>query len=415
MLKSYLPIGALSALVLGLSSQAAFAQTWTFDQAMQSALSSHPAVLGKLSSSAAAKAEREGAEWQRYPTPSIEAAAQSGGGYNTVLRLQQPLWTGGRITAGIEAAGRRSEAAEAAVAEARQDIGLKVIAAFTEAQRQQARQVTAVTGVNEHEKLLKMIGRRVEREVSPPVDKGFAQSRLFQAANDLSAVTQARANALTQLTQLTGKTVSDVAGEMGDSGAPGSREAALDQAMGYSPTLRRLAFEEAAAEEDIASKRSAYMPQLAVRLEHSTGSTTGLTNDSRALLVLEAQPGAGLSAISGVEAAIARREAVRQSREVALRDLRERVTVDWNELVAARLRLDNARQARTMSTEVFESYARQYTTGRKTWIDVLNAVREATQSGFAVADAAAQVAAAALRLRLLAGGLNEYMVKNNER
>lgn len=412
MLKPYF---SLAVLVLAFSSHAALAQTWTLDQVMQSALATHPAVLGKLSSSAAARAEREGAEWQRYPVPSVEAAAQNGGGTSTVARLQQPLWTGGRITAGIEAAGRRFDAAEAAVVEARQEIGLKVIAAFTEAQRQQLRQATAITGVNEHEKLLKMITRRVEREVSPPVDKGFAQSRLFQAANDLSAVAQARANALTQLSQLAGQAVGDITGEMSNKDAPASREAALEQAIAYSPTLKRLAFEEAAADEDIASKRSAYMPQLAVRLEHSTGSTTGLKSDSRALLVLEAQPGAGLSAISGVNAAIARREAVRQSREATLRDLRERVNMDWNELVAARLRLDNAHQARAMSAEVFESYARQYTAGRKTWIDVLNAVREATQSEFAVADAEAQATAAALRLRLLTSGLNEYVVKNNER
>lgn len=383
------------------------ANTWaaplTFDQAMQAALSSHPAVLGKLSSAAAAQAEQAGAEWQRYPTPSIEAARQDNGGTSTLLRVQQPLWTGGRITAGIEAAGRRFDAAGAAVVEARQDIGLKVIAAFTEAQRQQARQSAAVNGVNEHEKLFKLIDRRVGREVSPAVDRGLAQSRLLQAANDLSAATQARANALTQLTQLTGQTVSDVAGAMGDIGAPENRETTLEQAIGHSPTLRRLAFEEAAAGEDIASKRSAYLPQLAVRLERSSGGVGGLS-DTRAMLVLEAQPGAGLSALSGVDAAVARREAVRLSREAALRDLRERVAVDWNELVAARLRLDNARQARAMSAEVFDSYTRQYTTGRKTWIDVLNAVREATQAELAVADMAAQVAAAGLRLRLLTGG-----------
>jgi adhesin transport system outer membrane protein len=172
--------------------------------------------------------------------------------------------------------------------------------------------------------------------------------------------------------------------------------------------LKRLAFEEAAAEEDITAKRSVYMPQVSARLERITGTDyfMGQANGSRALLVVDAQPGAGLSAMSGVSAAIARRDAVRQTREAALRDLRERVSLDWNELIAARLRLDNARQARTMSTEVFESYARQYTAGRKTWIDVLNAVREATQSEFAVADADAQVAAATLRLRLWTGDLN---------
>ena len=384
------------------------AQTLTLERALQTALDTHPAILGKQSASAAARAEQEGAEWQRFPAPSVQAVTQNNGSTSTVVRLQQPIWAGGRITAGIDAASKRSEAATVAISEARLDIALKVIGAFTEAQRQQVRQTAAIAGVNEHEKLLIMISRRVEREVSPPVDKGLAQSRLFVAANDLSAVTQARSNALTQLSQLTGLTVTDVAGELTDQELPGSREKTLELATDYSPTLKRLAFEETAAQEDIALKRSAYMPQLSLRVERINGTdyTMGQTGGSRALLVLDAQPGAGLSALSGVSAAVARREALAQSREAALRDLRERVGLDWNELVASRLRLDNARQARSMSAEVFDSYTRQYTAGRKTWIDVLNAVREATQSEMAVADAAAQMAAAALRLRLLTGNLN---------
>ena len=78
----------------------------------------------------------------------------------------------------------------------------------------------------------------------------------------------------------------------------------------------------------------------------------------------------------------------------------ELATADWNELVASRLRLENAVQGRAMATEVFDSYVRQFTTGKKSWIDVLNAVRESTQSEMAVADAEGQLIASALRLKL---------------
>ncbi len=98
----------------------------TFDQALQAALSTHPLVQSKRSSQVAARAEREGAEWQRYPTPSIEANTQSGGqngGKNaSLLRVDQPLWTGGRITAGIEAADSRYDAAGAAIGEAARQV-----------------------------------------------------------------------------------------------------------------------------------------------------------------------------------------------------------------------------------------------------------------------------------------------------
>ena len=394
--------GILSLAALTLMAASAQAQpVWDFGQVMRAALSSHPLVLGKRSAQAAARAEREGAEWQRYPSPSLEASTQSGG--TSLLRVDQPLWSGGRITAGIDAAGSRLDAAGAALDEARQELALKVIAATTEALRQQVRQQHDASGVKEHEKLLAMIQRRVAREVSPLADQRLAASRLYATANELSATTQALNNALAQLSQLAGQPVREIVGQgLAGAGAPASLETALAQALAYSPTLRRLVFEEETANAEIAAKRSAYMPQLTLRLESSAGQVP----DNRAMLVLLAQPGAGLSAKSGADAAVARREAARMAREAAERDVRERVTLDWNEWIAARLRLDNANRARAMSTEVSESYARQYTAGRKTWIDVLNAVREATQSELAADDARAQMLAASLRLRALSGTLS---------
>ncbi len=104
---------------------------WNFGQLMQATLANHPLVLGKRSAQAAAQAEREGAQWQRYPSLSLEASTQSSGA--SLLRVEQPIWSGGRISAGIEAAGSRLDAAGAALAEARQELSLKVIAASTEA------------------------------------------------------------------------------------------------------------------------------------------------------------------------------------------------------------------------------------------------------------------------------------------
>lgn len=379
----------------------------TFDQALQATISSHPLIQGKRSARDAAKAEREGAEWQRYPTPSIEANTATGGENASVFRLDQPLWTGGRITAGIDAAGSRFDAAGTAIDEVRQELALKVIAASSEALRLQARRVHAQASVGEHEKLLAMIRRRVEQEVSPLADQRLAESRLYATINELSATLQGMQNALAQLGQLTGRTVTEIdpwgfTETARPDHLPRDLEQAVEQALAQSPTLRRLNFESEAANADIDSKRSAYLPQLALRLE----STQGSLSDNRALLVLQAQPGAGLSARSGVNAALARRESIRQSAEAAQRDLRQQVALDWNEWMAARSRVENAEQARTTSAEVSESYARQYTAGRKTWLDVLNAVREATQAEVALVDARSQMQAAVLRLKVLTGRLN---------
>lgn len=392
---------------------AAQEEAWSFEQLTEQAIATYPAILAKRSSAVAAHADLRTANWQRYPSPIVEST--TGGlddaSSSTIIRVQQPLWTGGRITAGIDAATSRRDAAESSIKETQDEITLKVIAAYVEAARQQARQEAALLNVAEHEKLLDMIGRRVTQEVSPIVDKDLAESRLYQARNELSLARQTLAQALAMLTQLTGKPVSRVHDTKGNDGFPSpiSREEVLEQALARLPTLQRLAAEERAAASDVTSKQALWWPQIVARYDKRLGHYP----DDQAMLVLEMQPGAGLSSITAVSAARAKQDAAKQAQESALRDLSERVTVDWNEFQAAQGRLRDALQVRQKSAGISASYARQYTTGRKSWLDVLNVVREATNSEYAVADVTAQLHGALLRLRLFSGELWTTQIKQN--
>lgn len=385
---------------------AAQEKPWTFPELLQHASAAHPSVLAQRASADAAGADYESALWQRYPSPSLEAIA--GGernvpGTTSRLRLQQPLWTGGRISAGIDGSLSRKDASGYAVGEAQRELALRVAAAYVEAVRAQTREAQARHGVEEHQRLLELIGRRVLQEVSAPVDRDLARSRLYLAMNERSLASQQRASALTQLTQLAGRPIERVAAPDAEiARLPRGEEAALHAAMAASPSLARLAAEERAASADVDSRRAAILPQVALRLERDFG---GLSSDTRLLLVLEAQPGAGLSAGSAVEAARARRRALEHQRAAALRELQERIGIDWIELRFARERLENAELSRRTAAAVFDSFTRQYTTGRKTWIDVMNAVRESTQAELAAADAQAQVSAATLRLAIATGSV----------
>ncbi len=389
---------------------AAMAQTTSFEEIVRQTLSTHPSIQAKRSTAGAAKADLDGAVWQRYPTPSIEANTDNNGVRTTLLRIQQPLWSGGRIDASIDAAGSRHQAADAAIQETRQELIQRVIAAYVEALRQQANTATLTQGLQQNTDLLGLITRRVQNEASARVDQELAESRLYQSENDLSNARQALANALTQLSQLAGTPVEQVEAMHDDSsiGQLG-QESLLEQAVSWSPLLRRLQFEEAAAQADIETKRASYKPQVSLRFENSNSSDSlngsAAYNTNRLLVVLEAQTGAGLSALSGVEAAIARQEAVLQQREGAQRDLKERIAIDWSELRTARMRLDNAAKASRSAKNVYESYTRQFTAGKKGWFEVLNMVRESTQSETATTDASAQMTGAIMRLKLVSGNL----------
>ena len=400
---------ALTAVLMLVSAQT-LAQSSSLQQIIEQALATNPAIQARRSFASAAQSDLEAASWQRFATPSFEANSDNNGVLTTLLRVQQPLWAGGRIDAGIDAASSRQQAADVTILEVRQDVISRIVAAYVEAVRQQANEETLVTGVKLHEELLAMIRRRVEQDASPPVDQELAQSRLYEANNELSGARQSLTTALSQLSQLAGMPVRSVVALGDDSRfALPSKAALLEQTLAHSPTLRRLGFEVATAQADLQVKRASYKPQISLRFEnaHSSAALNGLSaySSSRVLLVLEAQTGAGLSALAGVDAALARHTAAQQQREAAVLEVQDRFSADSNELQFARTRLENAQHASQALNAIYESYARQYTAGRKSWFDLLNAVREATQSATVATNIRAQAAAAALRLKLLSGNL----------
>ena len=387
----------------------ASAETWSFEQLANEACTTYPSVISKELSRDAAREGVNSAEWQRYPMPGVVADSDKSGNSNFTMRVQQILWAGGKISSEINAARSLHGASGKAIRETQFDIVMKVIDAYVEAVREQARKTIGRNNVKQHERLDEVIKRRVVAEVSSEVDRKLSLSRLSQASNELSTIEQALAKSLTQLSQFSGKNVTGVAPINFETiGLPENKEAAIQQGIDWSPTLSRMAFEEAAAEAQVKVKKAAYWPTVALRYERTFNRAIDYstnTNDERIMVVLEAQPGAGLSAFSGVEAEVAKLKAIREMRQGVVRELKQLISETWDGMAAARGRLENASSALSSSVEVFESYKRQYIISRKSWLDVLNAVREATQSELYAEDVHAQVEVSVLRLALLTGKL----------
>lgn len=394
----------------------AAARDWTIPALLLAAETTHPAVAGRRADQAAAQAGREAAGWQRFPTPSVAFGSRAIGGSGAgdlngstrAIRLDQPLWTGGRIDAGIDAADHRLQAANVAINETRLDLHMKVAAAASEALHQQERLRVAQSHVSQLDKLLGMIRRRVKQEVSAVADFNLAQSRKLASLNDVNSSKQALRTALVQLEQLVGEPVSRVLESPGDKAGPaGDKSALLARTLDTSPRLKRLRYEEQQAEAMVRVRRSALSPEVLLRLENVQGAAlTGSGGASnRALLVVQWQVGAGLSTMSAVSEARSQLESVRQARASTVRDVTQQFESDWTQWTDSQARLAVARQIRRSAAEVADSFSRQYVAGRKSWLDMMNSVREVEQAELASVDVHYEVQAAALRLRLESGTL----------
>lgn len=380
------------------------------DQLIALSLQNHPSIAAARAELGAAQAEIEAARAQYYPTPSVQLQ-QDKGATATVLRVDQPLWAGGRLDAGLEVAKSRANARQESISEAQYTLALRVAAAWADWVQAQGRIEALGKGVDLLKVYAESVGRRIQGGASAQVDQELVVARLSQTQGELAAARSAERSALARLAQMTGRPLRSE--NLARQEALGAAERPLPdldtliaQAMAHSAALKRLAAEADTARHEIEQRRAALWPTLNLRAQHerSSGtSTSAAFDDSKIMLVLDYAPGAGVSAGANIDAAVARANALHEKLDAARRDLTEIVTADYQDLVASRDRKREFQRTIEANTEVLASYDRLFVAGKRSWLDVINAARDVIQAQTALADVQAQQAAAHARLRIHAG------------
>ena len=237
----------------------------TLEQVLRIAAETHPSIAQRLSEQGASDYSVAGARWQRWPGVSMSSSRGPLGSTLTELQLEQPLWTGGRITANINAAEARAEAARHSVLEVRKTIIERAINAYAEAMRLQSRITIADAAIEDFEALTAMIDRRVENGISPKADAVNVRARLQQANSERLQLQLQRRNTRTELELLIGQRFSELTVPQALLPAAISLEDAVHIALENAPELARLNAEERVAEETIAATRSSLSPSLSLR------------------------------------------------------------------------------------------------------------------------------------------------------
>ena len=393
-------LGLLATVVCAVCSAQAPLAALTLEDALRISAVEHPSVRVRRNERLAADARLDVAERQRYPNLSFQSTGDGFGGRANTVRVEQPLWLGGRIKAGIDAANASIQQADAGVVQAQTDIMLKVVDSFTELGRIQARQVAAKSNVQEHARLAQMIQRRVESEISPASDRTLATARFSQARAELNQLDSLAVRARSTLGQAIGKRVDDIV-------LPVQRDLfsyTLDQltqaALDYSPAIRRLEGETEAASAEISARRSDALPQLKLRLDRTNSRSN---SDSQIYVALDVQTGAGMSVQATIREAQARKDALQSQIDATRRETIDSVSADWADLRSFSEQARDLQKQVESTTAVFDSFVRQYAIGRKGWNDVLNAQREVAQARFQLADATWGELRASLRLHIFTG------------
>jgi adhesin transport system outer membrane protein len=376
----------------------------TLEKVLRIAAETHPSIAQRLSEQGASDYSVAGARWQRWPGFSMSSSRGPLGSTLTELQLEQPIWTGGRITATINAAEARAAVARHSVLETRKIIIERAINAYAEAMRLQSRITIADAAIEDFEQLTAMIDRRVESGISPKADAVNVRARLQQASGERLQLYLQRRNIRTEIELLIGQSFSDLVVPQALLPAAISLEDAVHITLENAPELARINAEERVAEETIAATRSNLSPSLSLRYQRIFGGGALYATD-QLFLGVTYQPGSGLSSLSAISEAEARRTGTTYAREVIRLELMNRVRNLWQQSESSRRELTVLSELVASTQEVYASCLRQFPVGRRTWLELLLARRDATQAQYALSDTQWTGFAAELKLQLITGEL----------
>lgn len=375
---------------------------------MNQALTQHPAIQQARRQAEAAGFDVDAAKWGRFPTASAEMRSDSQYVQN-IAKVEQPLWSGGRIDGRIELSQANLKGAQSGVREAQFNTLSQVAQSFFEVMRLEARSTGADVNVKEHQQLLELIERRVKSEISPPADLTLAQARLQQAISERIQIVKQLDAARNSLTQWAGPFTGPLQAPRRVVYTRLDKEQALvDRVLAVSAQRDRLQTQIESADKQIVLAKAQVYPTVVAGYQHIVaGPLYNSPDRGRAYMGLQYQTGAGLSALSGIQSAVAKKEAAQQELDALDRTLASQAKSLRSEADALQAQVAPAKDLLESTSEVVDSYLRQYQVGRKNWLDVLNALREKTAAIYNQADIQYSLQQTQVRLLLLCGDLSD--------
>lgn len=372
----------------------------------------NPSVAAAWFAVRASDADLRAAKWRRFPTLSAQLNTWSRGTNQALPSLQVglPVYTFGRIGAGIN----KAEADQALAVSAWRQRVLELAATVSQTYYQYLlsaeRGAILAEGAAEHERLVASIERRVRQEVSPLADLELARGRSAQIQQELNIAAAQRSTALGVLREL----IQDPEFEPGTIAPFAAANfveewgGAEQEAIDYDPARERLRAQALAASHEIAAAKAAIFPQLDA--VYSYDEVFG----SRVGLALKLQSAAGLSQFAQVSSAQARySQALSQIGDLE-RQLRQDVASQVILYRAARARASISTEASFTAGRVSASYVRQFIAGRRSWLDVMNAVRENISARLLETDAKFTVMSANSQLYLRTGKWQPQIIEGGE-
>ncbi|MBD3806933.1 TolC family protein [Sulfuricurvum sp.] len=381
----------------------------TIEYLIRSTLETHPTIKASRQMIKGAEAGLEGAKWGYYPTPSIEIS-QSASRRGSAFRLDQPLWTGGKIDASVDIAALQQQEAIITLSENSYTLIESLLLALQSYQQSILSIRALEEGKSQLNGLQAMLERRIEAGVSSQADRKLLLSRMGQIQGDLEAAHTRSIMARHQIELISSVSLtSDLALNQPFIDSQAIPYPDLAEAISNThPTLKKLAIKTQIAHVERDKAKAQLWPNLMLRAEHTNGSVYIDGGKSDNLIYLHAQmsTGAGLSTLSSIQSAESKILQSQYEYQSKTKELIDSALKEYSNYRTYHDRIATQKHTIQAAQQVFDSYTRLFIAGKRQWLDLVNASRELTQYKTSLAEMEAAYTILAYQLALKRGILN---------
>ena len=398
-----------------------------FKEYMRHVAKEHPVVISAENQKIVSKSEFDAAKWNFFPTPSISHEAANSkpdtslNKKTTYFRLQQPIWTGGRLTAQLEKAEAQIEVSSEFHQEQKTTVIFRWLQLWSELKSAELKILAYEESRRRHAQFFNQVKSRSEQGYSAMSDVQLSNSRLASVESDLNQVQLLKKQALNRLQQMAKQTIpTEAVLDSGDAWPLNHEQISnwkikpesylIDDRLAEHPTIKKMMGLIRLAEFDVTISKARNIPELYVRGEISTGNATG--ENKNVYFGLASNFGPGLSSNSVVAAAQARVEVARGELDAKRLEITEQIQSDIQVFLVQSDRLKQLERTYTNNNSYLISAERQFLAGRKTWQELMNIAREEVQMLAQIADVKAQVWLAYQRLQIYEHGMDGYLNSN---
>jgi TolC family type I secretion outer membrane protein len=308
--------------------------------------------------------------------------------FGSRLTVEQPIWTGGKIGGGVDAAERAADAASTGHERARQQVVHRVIEAYTAAVLADRHLEVAREALETARAHVELVGDLYEGGMVVESDLLQAQVRESEIEEMVARAESARATALAGLNMAMGVPMGqpvplpetiDVDAQRAD--RPLSE--LVDEALERRPDLASSEDRVGAAQAMVRSARAGFRPEIGVQgaYEANADSFFGADGTNWSVMVAATMPlFDGFETRSRVRAARAQVDAAREQSAQLRQQIELEVRRAYHDLRAATKRLAQARRAVELAQSSLRIVEDRYKEGLTTLVELLDAETALTRA-----------------------------------